>query len=1028
MNTVIRFFVDYPRLNYVLLFFIFFMGIVSYKLIPKEVFPDVSSHSIAISGGYAGASPQSLNSFAVTEIENELSGIGGIDEVASYIQPNFFAINVDLKDTVEVNEIIDEIKDAVSIGSKNFPSDMDDVIVQELKRTRPLLNVILSSDKFDHAQLLRASKELKSLLLGQDDVSDVIVYGESDLQIDIFIDEKKAKAFGLDTAAIAKTIEKLSYIYPLGDIDQEGNHLYLSSQNSKTDLNTWQNTLLSIKNKKLYLNDVATITIEYPQDQTISRYNRKSSIDLSVMQGDTGNAIEIARGIKEKIADYELKNSGVTVAVSSDRSKVIKSRLDTVTSNILLGLILVGVLIFVLISPRLSIVILMGVPFSFIITFIFLYYAGYTINMVTLLALLITIGIVVDDAIIVSENIQRHIDEGMKKKDAVMRGTQEVIAPVLIASATTVFAFMPLLMLSGRMGSIMLLIPIVVSSTILASLIESFLFLPLHSLHILKSKEKMFDWSPIYTVHSNILHYLVHFKKSFLVLFVVLVPLLTYYSIKTTHFQFFPQLDADSLTFSIQLDKSTPLEESDNIAKQFETEILKHKEELFVDAINTTVGFYRAINGTQETMENAFTIKLDLKEFNEDNWIQNYLNPIFTLNFDFDQRDKVRTQKSKQINAKLRNVLDPLIKKANPINVNLVGRRIGVVKTDISIDLSGKHNARIIEALKRIQAKLASIKGVEDISDNAYLGKDEYKISVNEYGQSLGITDESVASAIADLYIERTVAYTLHEEGVVEIKTQRLNKDSLKALKSLNIEIEDKYVDLGDIVDFSIINDFAKIEKHDSIIAKTVYANVNPKTVTSNDVLEQLQTLFDEIKKQDIDIVIRGEKEKTQQMASELSLAFVVSLFLIFMVLLINFNSFKMVFIIISVIPFSILGALVGHFIMGINLTFPSLIGILGLAGVVINDGIVMLDFLKHVKNLEEFYERVKLRVRPILITSLTTLIGLSTLIFYPSGQGVFLQPLAISLGFGLLWGTILNLFYLPVIFVLLHKLKKERS
>jgi multidrug efflux pump subunit AcrB len=203
---------------------------------------------------------------------------------------------------------------------------------------------------------------------------------------------------------------------------------------------------------------------------------------------------------------------------------------------------------------------------------------------------------------------------------------------------------------------------------------------------------------------------------------------------------------------------------------------------------------------------------------------------------------------------------------------------------------------------------------------------------------------------------------------------------------------------------------------------------VNPQVITSNDVLEQLQGLFDEIEKQDIDIVIKGEKEKTQKMASELSLAFIVSLFLIFIVLLINFNSFKMVFIIISVIPFSILGALVGHFIMGINLTFPSLIGILGLAGVVINDGIVMLDFLKHVKNMEEFYERVKLRVRPILITSLTTLIGLSTLIFYPSGQGVFLQPLAISLGFGLLWGTILNLLYLPVIFVLLHKLKKERS
>ena len=1028
MNFLIRFFIDNPRINYVLLSFIFFMGIISYSLLPKEVFPDISTNSIAISGSYAGASPQSLNSFAVTEIENELSGIAGIDEIASYVQPNFFAINVELEDNVEINDIIDEIKDAVSIGSTNFPSDMDDVVVKELKRTRPLLNVILSSDVLDHAQLQRASKEIQSLLLSQADVSDVIVYGESDLQIDIYIDEKKVKAFGLDTASIIKSIQKLSYIYPLGDIDQEGNHLYLSSQNSKTDLDTWNNTLLFINDKKLYLSDVATISIDYPQERTLSRYNSKSSIDLSVMQGDTGNAIEIAKGIKKKISDYERKNPNTTLVITSDRSKVIKSRLDTVTSNIILGMILVGVLIFILISPRLSIVILMGVPFSFIITFIFLYFAGYTINMVTLLALLITIGIVVDDAIIVSENIQRHIDEGMKKKDAVIKGTQEVMGPVLIASATTIFAFMPLLMLSGRMGAIMLLIPVVVSSTIIASLIESFLFLPLHSLHILKSKEKMFDWTPIHRVHSKLLHYFVHFKKSFLVLFIVLVPLLTFYSIKSSHFQFFPSLDADSLTFSIQLDKSIPLEESDRIAKQFEQEILKHKEELFVEAINTTVGFYKAINGTQETINNAFTITLDLYPFNEDNWIHNYLNPIFTLNFDFEKADERRTQKSKQINANLRKILKPLIAKSNPVNVNLIGRRVGIVKTDISIDLSGKYNARIIKALERIKEKLAAINGVEDISDNAYLGKDEYKISVNAYGQSLGVTDESVASAIANLYIERTVAYTLHEEGVVEIKTQRLNKDSLEALKRLTIAVEDKFVDLRDIVDFTIVNDFAKIEKHDKVIAKTVYANVNPKTITANEVLTQLQPLFSEIKKQGIDVVIKGEKEQTQQMASELSLAFIISIFLIFLVLLLNFNSFKMVFIIISVIPFSVLGALVGHFIMGINLTFPSLIGILGLVGVVINDGIVMLDFLKYVSNLEEFYERVKLRVRPILITSLTTLLGLSTLIFYPSGQGVFLQPLAVSLGFGLLWGTILNLFYLPVIFVLLHKLHKKRS
>lgn len=1026
MKALVSYFVNYPKLNYVLLAFIFVVGVMSYKLIPKEVFPDASSNVISIQGSYAGASPQSLNSFAVTPIENAIKSLEGIDELISTIAPNTFSVQVVLQDHINPNEIIDEIKDGVALAKRNFPSDMNDPTVTIAKRERPLMNVTLSSDTLTNEQMMQTGEDLQTLLLGQSDVSNVYIYGHSDLQVDIYIDDKKARALGVDGAQVAKAISQLSYIFPLGTIEQVGGHIYLSTQNSKVDYTTWSQTLLTVSGKKLYLGDIATITVGYPLQDTIARYNLKESVKLSVYQGDTGNAIEIAQGIKERLQTFEKAHPSITLDISSDRSKRIKDRLDTVIANIMFGLILVGVLIYFLISPRLSAVILIGVPFSFIITIIMLYYMGQTINMISLMALLITIGIVVDDAIIVSENIQRHIDNGSSVNKAVIDGTMQVLPPVLIASATTIFAFMPLLMLSGPFGSIMMLVPIVVTVAIIASVVEALIFLPLHAKHILRPKEKLFSWEGIYTAHSKILHYFIYYKKTFLALFVIIVPIVTVWMLKNSSFQFFPRLDSDDLKISVELDKSMTLEQSNKVSKLFEERLMQEKKALYIKSVSATVGLYRTIDGSRETIENAFYIDVDLEDFDEDNFIQNYLNPIFALNFDFAQKDKIRKEKGDKIIKKIRAIIRPMLKEVGAINSNIEGQRMGVIKTDLAIDLSGKDTQAIVKGLHAIKDKLATIDGVVDISDNAKLGKDEYKMRINDYGQRLGVTDELLASTVANFFLERTQAYTLHPDGVVDIKTHLLDKNSVQALEDLRIQVGEQFVKLKDVVDINIVRNFAKIEKQDTITSKTVYANVVPEKITANDAIKELQVLFESLRDERIDVSLRGEHEQTQKLADELSRAFVVAMFLIFIVLLINFNSFKIVFMIISVIPFTILGVLVGHAVMGMNLTALSFIGMLGLAGVVINDGIVLLDFLKYAKNLEEFYTKVKQRVRPILITSITTMAGLSTLIFYPSGQGVFLQPLAVSLGFGLLWGTIINLFYLPALFALLFKLKKE--
>lgn len=999
------------------------MGISSYIKIPKEVFPMVTENQIQVSGSYTGANAASLNSFAVTEIENQLESVVGIEEIESTIRSGAFSITLYLEDNYEPNDLLNDVKDAISTARSSLPSDMDEPTATVVKRTMSLLTLAITGD--DEKRILDVAKDLKNEIFKFEHINEINISGDSDLQIDIYLDEAKLNLYEINSKSLISQIQNLSYIYPVASIEQKGNHVYVNTNDKKLLEDFWENTLISVSDKKLYLADLATVEIHYPKDDTIARVNGKSSITLRVYRDEQGNVIELSKNLQEYLAKYQETNSDINIEVIHDDAKPIKSRLDTVISNITFGLLLVALSMYILISPRISIVVALGIPFSFIIGVISFYYAGYSLNMISLLAVLIMIGIIVDDAIIVSENIQRYLDEGHGIKESVLRGTKEMLAPVLVASFTTVFAFLPMLYLTGRIGTFISIIPIVVCLLIIASLIESFLFLPLHAQHMLKPKEKILDWSPVYNFYEKILHKLIHNKILFLSIFVILVPLGTYMMIKNTKFQFFPNMDNDTVTLAIKLDESVSLEESSKISADYEKILLDNKEKISLNILQNSIGTYTSLVGNRDTIENSFTLRLILDEFREDNFISNYLQPIFTFSFDFEQADKTRTQKSFQIQKEVEKLIEPLNKKYKIVEQNLSTDRIGIVRTDLEFKISTKDTKALLNTIEDLKVQLAKIDGLKDIADNAELGKEEYRFTLNSYGESLGLTETYVASSLNNYFMEKDQTKTVSVDGLVDVKTQLLTKDSIKSFENFQVPLEDgRFVQLTDIVDFEISKDFETLEKENSKIIKTVYANVDVDKITATEALNKIKPVIEEYKKNGVDVTYGGEFEQNEQLKSELSVAVMVSLFMIFIVLLINFPSFRISLVILSVIPFTIIGALIGHSIMGLNIMMPSLIGMLGLAGVVINDGIIMLDFIKNTKTTEEFYARAKLRIRPILITSITTFLGLATLIFYPSGQGVILQPLAISLGFGLAWGTILNLIYLPALYALLFKIK----
>jgi hydrophobic/amphiphilic exporter-1 (mainly G- bacteria), HAE1 family len=1025
MYKIINFFLKNSHLNHTILVFILILGIFSYFKIPKEIFPSTELEMIEVEGSYSGASADNLNNFAVTEIENEINSISGLGKINSFIHSGYFSIEIELQDGINKIEKINEIKDAVSAAKRYFPSDMTEPTVRSIDYGWSLLTVSLNSSKYDQKELIKIANNLRTSLMQIEHISKVNNYGDADLQIDLILDNKKINMYGLNSSAIIDAISQLSYIYPVGNIEQSGNHIYLSAQNNKFNEEFWKNSVIKIDDKKVYLSDIANISIDYPQKETIARLNGENTITLRIYKDKYGDSIKIVENIKELLAKTEQNNSDISLSISRDNSSPIQERIKTILANIVLGLILVGLAMYVLISPRLSFVIILGIPFSFIISLLFIELMGYSLNMVSMMAMLIALGIVVDDAIIISENIQRYLDEGYKINDAVLKGTKQMITPVIIAGFTTIFAFLPMLFISGEMGLFMKLIPIVISCLIISSILESFLFLPLHSKQILKANEKQLDWTKLYNFYETVLHKVIEYKKSFLITFFITIPILSILLIQSSRFQLFPDMDSNNIKLSIKLEDSIPIEITNQIAKKYEKALMESSKEIYIKNINTTVGFYEDITDSTETIENGFTILLELEDFREENFLENYINPILNLSFDFQRVNKIRLISSNQAINAIRDLVNPLLKEDNAIEHNITTHRIGGVETDIELLLNSANSTLLLQAIKELKEKLNTINGVKDVSDNTILGQSEYKFIINSYGKQLGLTDENIAKAISNYFLEKEQTNTFNEDGIIKIITKSAYKDNFNELKNFYIPLDNnQFVRFQEVVEFNIERNFEEIEKINGQIYKKVLANVDNNIINASEVLKELENIIKASKEKGINISFGGEKEKSEQMAFDLIKAFLVSLFLIFITLLVIFPSFKSSFIILSVIPFSILGPIIGHFIIGINLNSQSMIGMLGLAGVVINDGIIMLDFLHHTRTKKDFFEKTRLRVRPILITSITTMLGLFTLIFFPSGESVMLQPIAVSLGFGILWGTILNLIYVPALFATLFKIK----
>lgn len=1024
MKTLIAFFLKNTHLNHILLFFLLVSGIYSYIHIPKELFPDMMLNKITISGGYAGTSATTLDKMAVRDIEDDVGSVNGISEIESVITPGQFGIVLTLDEDARADRVLDKVKDAIANVRQYLPADMNEPVARLLDRNRDLIKLAVSSDRVGFDELLRKAKKIRSHLLKLPHISEVVIYGDSDKKIEIKIDSEALKAYSINPSDVISTIRNLSYTFPIGNIDDQEKFVFVSTVNGKENVQEWAKTLLHLGGHYLYLGDIATVRIYHPEDVTLSSYDGKKSLTLSISKDMTGDSLKLSKMLHEKTARYNQQYKDIDFELYHDSSVPVKNRLDIIISNLTLGLILIFFTMYFLINRNTAIVVTMGVPFAFIIGLIFIYNMGYSLNLVSLIGAILVVGIAVDDAVVVSENIQRHVDEGMEPANAALAGVKEVMLPVTLATLTTVVAFMPMFMLSGEMGLFIKLIPVVVIMVLLGSLLESFFFLPLHAKTFLKQKNKSRDWSRVADRYEGVLHFLLRFKKSTLMFFFIVVPMMTFAVLQMQHFQFFPKFDGDKLFITGKLGINTSLESTYAIAQEINADVMRNKEALFIKSISQLSGKRRNLAFEWENGSNMFYITMELHEMVDTNFVNKYINPILDLSFEFDDPRKIRTLYSYEIAQRLRAILKKYEHKYHFEEFGILQRKVGLIKTEIEINLIGNSDEAVEKAVKMLKSKLESIDHVNEVVDNIRYGKTEYKLKINSYGEQLGLTEGYVASILSSYFLGNRKALSFDDDGVVEITTEFSDKDNLDKLINFDLPLGDgRFIQLNEVASFIEVQDYEQIVKQDGNIVKTVSANIDKAKITSTEVLDQLASTIKKIKESDIVVDILGEQEKNEQLKQDMLRAVSMALLLMLILLLLIFPKIKYALMILSVIPFSIVGALFGHLIMDMNITMPSIIGMLGLAGVVINDGIIMLDFLHGTHDTQAFYKRAKQRLRPIIITSVTTFIGLSTLIFFATGQAKIMQPLAISLGFGLLWGTVVNLLYLPTLYAMVNKI-----
>ena len=1018
------------------MFILLFVGAVSLIRTKQEVLPEFNIDMIVVSVAYPGAAPEEVEQGIVLALEEAVRGVDDVKRIQSTAAENVGSMVIVLNNGVDSSAVLNDVKSAVDRVT-TFPEDAEEPQVRELTLRREVITLILSGDQ-ELSSLQELAEVARSELREDPEVSQVEVEGIPPLEMSIEVPQMILESHGLTLNDVAMQVKLSSLELPAGGVKTEGGEILVRVADRKKTRDEFSNIIIrsSFQGAELRLGDIATITDGYADSDEAAFYNGKPAVRLVIYRIGDQTPIAVAAAVKSYQERIEtVLPDTVDVAVWKDSSEMLKGRIELLMDNAKIGLILVFIILALFLDFRLAFWVGLGIPISFLGSFIILGETGATINMISLFAYIITLGMVVDDAIIVGENIYDKHESGMPWLEAAIKGAQEMIVPVSFAILTTIAAFSPLLLVPGVMGKFFRLIPLVVIAVLILSLLESFFVLPAHLAHM-KEKRKTSELARIMSIPR---HWVATKLKTFIngpfdrilrrtidsryitLSIAISIFMITIGSVigGLVPFTFFPAIEGDVITISARLPYGVALEQTANVQETIEQTI--------EDTIEQVGGREGLVRGTYSTVGAGLASREGVPKGSHLTAVSISLVPL-------DQRTIGTGELADLIKANM-----PALPGVENLKYasSLEGPGAGA---DIDLQLVSSDFEQLAVASGELTDILHSYSSLISIENSYSGGKPQLDFQIRPEARSLGITSSEVGRQVRASFFG---AEALREQkGRFERRTMvRLPEAERQAegdISSLKIRTpKGGFVPIEEVVTITRGQSPTAISREDGVRMISVKAYLAPGVKSSREVLIDLdENVFPSLegKYPGLEISLGGEQRDQAETGASLGPNYLLALFAIFTLLAIPFKSYIQPIIVMSAIPFGFVGAVAGHVLMGYSLSMLSMFGIVALTGVVVNDSLVLIDATNKyrwsgIDAREAILMGAKRRFRPILLTSLTTFLGLAPMILETSVQARFLIPMAISLGFGVLFATFVILLLVPALYLIVEDLiaLKER-
>jgi multidrug efflux pump subunit AcrB len=998
-------------------------GALVYTQITQEVFPDMTEDVVTVSVAYPGATPEEVEQGICLAVEEAMRGVEGVGEVTSTASEGSASVGAEVLAGDDPMKVYQDLKSEID-RITTFPEDAEEPQVALAARRRENINLVLYGD-IPETSLRQLAEQVRDRLQQNPAITQVDLSGTRDLEISVEVSQENLRRYGLTHKEIAAQLANEAVELSGGGIKTAGGETLLRMKERKDYGTQFARVpvVASEDGTRVLLGDIATVVDGFEDSDRFGYYNGQRAIMLDIYRVGEQTPASISKAVYDMLPQVrEQLPEGVHIAVLNDRTEVFFQRADLLLRNGALGLVLVMLLLGFFLEIRLAFWVMMGIPVSFLGSMILMPMMGMSINMITMFAYILALGIVVDDAIVVGENVYHYQQTGLPPIEAAIKGTREVASPVGFSILTNIVAFVPLLVLPGMMGRVMGMLPFVVISVFSISWLESLYILPAHLSHGRRHAPHGINaW--IHGRQQKLSHAFTRWVRTkygpfldrclrhrYLVLCAALTLLIViggYWASGRLGFSMFTSVESDSAQATIVLPYGVNAEKTRSI-----TDRLVKAAQAVVKA-----------GGHPELCEGIFA---DVGSGGSHRAV------IRVYLADAEIRDKIMSTSefTKRWRAKAGDVPGVrFIRYASDSG----GPGAGAALT---VELRHEDVVTLDKAAKALAAELATFPLVQDIDDGVLTGKQQFDFTLRPEAAGLGLTAEDIGRQVRAAFEGTEVLRQQRGRNEVKVKVRYPEEERTRMYNLENFLVrtpDGGEVPLFEVVDTKVGHSYTAISRRNGMRTQTVTADVQPKS-KAGDVMTQLDAIaFPKLMEQFPGLSYSYEGMEAENRDSFASMKVTIPLILlsIYALLAIPFRSYIQPLIVMVSIPFGIIGAVLGHILMGYSMTMIGIIGILALSGVVVNDALVLVDFANsrraHHDNAHDAVVAAGIqRFRAIMLTTLTTFGGLAPMIFETSRQARFLIPMAISLGFGLLFATAITLVLVPSLYMIIEDLKEK--